>query len=468
MIAAPAGAAVLLLATYMRRLLWAILIPILVPGVAATNMWAERRDRGHSTVIQTFLDDIRGVEGHSGASAGAVTVLAALIGGLRESGLITSTYYDAARRRADFRIRGGGAVGNVPPDALVWFSFVVKARLRILWKVTSGGALELRFIGLRMRPLPHASEFYVRSGLDEWACPRQDLASRKEYYTCHLKKAQLLEALWDNDRERFPKNLAWLFGTLAKRELIMQVAKKLGNGFGWGMLLFVSAPPSCLDTLTFDSNGLVAATTSLDRSADGWRLAMRHRYKDLALDIARPLLGDTHFGSLVRAVGERWLRVATNFAVVLSVGEPRWRGRGIRGADPGAIADVFTIRHKISGTGTIEWRRYREKQDTRRGRGGEGGEAGEDAAFSLLLLPEPRRALPPECSSSELQARWLPPPPASAPHGLLTVAPTAPRQAELGLAAVSRAAVAGLAIVFVLRSSSLGVGPARRRHQHAR
>jgi len=460
---APAGAAVPLLA---------ILIPILAPGVTTTGMapwpWAEeRRGRGHVTVIDTFLDDVRGNEGHTGAAA--ATVLAALIGGLRESGRIASAYYDAARRRADFRIRGGGAVGIVPPEIMVWFDFVVKARLRVFWKVTSGGALELRFIGLRMRPLAHVSEFYVRSGLDAWVCPWRDLVSRKEYYTCHLRKAQLLENLWDSDRESFPKNLAWVFGTLAKRELLMQVAKKLGHGFGWGMLLFISAPPSCLDTLTFDSQGLVAATTSLDKSVDGWRLAVRHRYKDLALDIARPLLGDTRFGSLVRAVGERWLRLVTNFAVVLSVGEPRWRGRGIRGADPVAIADMFSARHRILGTGTLDWRHYRERRESdysNRGRGGEGGEAGDDTTFSLLL-PGPRRALPLGCSSSELQARWLPQSPVSVPYGMLIATPAAPQQAQVGIAAVAHVVVAGVAAVLVLRSSILGVSPRRQCHQHA-
>jgi len=188
--------------------LLAILIPILVPDVATIGLAEtreERRGRGHVTVIDTFLEDIRSVEGHTDAGAGAATVLVGLIGGLRESGRITSAYYDAARHRADFRIRGGGAVGIVPPEIMVWFDFVVKARLRVFWKVTSGGALELRFIGLRMRPLAHVSEFYVRSGLDAWVCPWRDLVSRKEYYTCHLRKAQLLENLWDSDRESFPK-----------------------------------------------------------------------------------------------------------------------------------------------------------------------------------------------------------------------------------------------------------------------
>jgi len=250
----------------------------------------------------------------------------------------------------------------------------------------------------------------------------------------------------------------------------MQVAKKLGNGFGWGMLLFVSAPPSCLDTLTFDSHGLVAATTSLDRSVDGWRLAVRHRYKDLALDIARPLLGDTHFGSLIRVVGERWLWLATNFAVVLSVGEPRWRGRGIRGADPVAIAEMLSAHHRISGTGTLDWRHHRERRDRydgSRDRGVEGEDAGDDATFSLLL-PGPKRSLPLRCSSSELQSRWLPQPSVSAPHGLLATTRTAPQQAQLGLAAIAHVAAASIAALFVLRSSILGVGPRRRRHQHAK
>merc|ERR1719264_2071162 len=131
------------------------------------------------------------------------------------------------------------------------------------------------------------------------------------------------------------------------------------------MLLVLSAPPSTIDELRFRARG-VSARTTLDGPHDGAKLAERHGFKDLALDIARPLLGDTRFGGLIRRVGERWLRYATNFAVVLSVDEPRWRSRKIRGADAHSMADIFsrraTAREKRPGrsSGCVSWHSVKE------------------------------------------------------------------------------------------------------------
>ncbi|CAK8990755.1 Midasin (Dynein-related AAA-ATPase mdn1) (MIDAS-containing protein) [Durusdinium trenchii] len=66
------------------------------------------------------------------------------------------------------------------------------------------------------------------------------------------------------------------------------------------------------------------------------------------LNIARPLVGDTHFGGIVRSVGEKMVPVACNFGILCSVGEPRWRAKNIRGADAKVVASMFR-RHGDKG-----------------------------------------------------------------------------------------------------------------------
>jgi len=345
------------------------------------GQWHHRRPA--LDAMRDLVEDIQ-KQTPSAPSESAAQVLTSLLSGLNDAGLLVSAGYHPARQSADFRVRGGGAAGTVPPELLIWFVFHVSSRLRVRWEAGQSGSLRLRLSGLKIWPLPNAHEFYRVAGLDGFVCPRIDKSTRKEYYGCHLKKAIMLEELWFSDRDKFPENLQRQFRQLADRELLMRIAHQLGHGFGWSMLLVLSAPPSDIETLEFTQNG-VQALTSLDQSIKGWKLAARHHFKDLALDIARPLLGDTRFGGLIREVGERWLRFATNFAVVLSVGEPRWRPRGLKGADSAALAEIFTPRRprataRGQPVGCVAWGPEKEGRGRDRAHG--------DAAFGLLPAPD--------------------------------------------------------------------------------
>jgi len=364
----------------------------LVAWVLPTPVLAERERRSASAAVVALAEDLQAAA-PDGLATAAVGVLTSLVKGLQDSGLLAHGSYDHARRRADFRLVGGGATGHVPPQLLIWFAFRINRRFRVKWETSRGGVVTLRFHGLKIWPLENAHDFYRRVGLDEVTCPRQDRSTRQEYYGCHLQKAKALEDLWHSNRAGFPRNLEHQFGMLADKELLMKVAQQLGNGFGWSMLLVLSAPPSEIEVLRFAPNG-VSATTSLDWDSDGARLSARHHFKDLALDIARPLLGDTRFGGLVRAVGERWLRFATNLAVVLSVGEPRWRDRDLRGADFATIAELFALASTPSlgscgsGGGCMTWHRSREGRTKT--------VASSGAAFGVwwpMLAPQQRLAL---------------------------------------------------------------------------
>ncbi|CAK0880010.1 unnamed protein product, partial [Prorocentrum cordatum] len=209
-----------------------------------------------------------------------------------------------------------------------------------------------------------------RAGLDDFACPRWERAGQKDYQACHLRKAVLLEELWNSNRTAFPEILQHYFGWLGDHAVLKGLAQQLGHGFGWSMLLMLSAPPSVVECLEFDDAGVVART-SLDARLDpeGAKLAARHGFKDLSLEIARPLLGDSPFGGLIRTVGDRWVPFATHMGLMASAGEPRWRGRGIRGADPAIIArlvalEVPGVARPLRGVfqrGYMSWRKRRPR-----------------------------------------------------------------------------------------------------------
>jgi len=360
---------------------WCLMAAAALHLAPAMAQWHHRRPA--LAAMNELVEDMQN-KAPGDASEAAVRVITSLLSGLHEAGLLVTSHYNAARRSADFKLRSGGATGTVPPELMIWFIFHVSKKLHLKWEATKGGSVTMHLSGLKIWPLPNAHEFYKVAGLDGWACPQIDKSTRQEYYGCHLKKAIMLEDLWFADRAKFPKNLQTQFRQLADRELLMRLAVQLGHGFGWSMLLVLSAPPSDIHTLEFTPKG-VRALTSLDQSLKGAKLAVRHNFKDLALDIARPLLGDTRFGSLIRDVGERFSRFATNFAVVLSVGEPRWRPRDLKGADPAAIADIFTplrpcAASRSSASGCVTWRPHKEGQGHHRARG--------DATFALLPAPE--------------------------------------------------------------------------------
>ncbi|CAE7306257.1 mdn1 [Symbiodinium natans] len=295
----------------------------------------------------------------------AALTASALLEGLKDSHLLADSSYDARRRVAKFKIAGGGAAGEFFPDLRIWLEMQLDKNLRISWEKTRAGAVVLHFSGLSFAPLPGAQELYVKAGLDAVTCPSLKSVSQEEYYQCHLKKALLMEDFWKANRTLIPKNLQHQFAFIGDNTIISHLSEQLGHGFGWSMLLVLSAPPSVVDTLEFSDNG-VRGTSVHDKNQAGAKLSAKHGFKDLSLNIARPLVGDTRFGGLVRSVGERIMPVACNFGILCSVGEPRWRSKGIRGADPKVVASMF--RRKGSKgphgeEGCLTWKKKRRRCD---------------------------------------------------------------------------------------------------------
>ncbi|CAJ1352349.1 unnamed protein product [Effrenium voratum] len=263
----------------------------------------------------------------------------AFLGGLIESKLLADGSYDARKRTARFRVQNGGSSGEFQEDYRIWLRVMLGPKLQISWQKTKGG-VALHFQGLHFAPLEGAQELYVKAGLDNLVCPSIKSVSQQAYYECSLKKALMLEDFWKQNRSMIPKNLQHQFAFIGDNAVISHVAEQLGHGFGWSMLLVLSAPPSVVDSIEFSDNG-VRGTSSHDKNQAGAKLSQKHGFKDLSLNIARPLVGDTHFGGFIRSVGERMVPIATNFGILCSVGEPRWRPRNIRGADPRVVASIF-------------------------------------------------------------------------------------------------------------------------------
>lgn len=292
----------------------------------------------------------------------AALVVSAFLKGLQQSKLLTDSNYDSKRHVAKFRIAGGGAVGDFLPEFRIWLRILLGPKLQISWEKTRVG-VRLRFSGLHFAPLNGADELYVKAGLDSFTCASIKSVSQEEFYQCHLKKALMLEDFWKNNRSSIPKNLQQQFSFIGDNAVIAHLAEQLGHGFGWSMLLVLSAPPSNVDILDFTDNG-VKGSSSHDRSQAGAKLSQKHGFKDLSLNTAWPLVGDTRFGGIVRSVGDRIVPVACNFGILCSVGEPRWRSRNIRGADAKVVASMFR-RNGDKGpnheVGCVTWTRKRRR-----------------------------------------------------------------------------------------------------------
>lgn len=335
-----------------------LLVLALLPGRTFLRQWKRRDKTGASEAI---LDDLQASVPNSQAVADTVLVLQALLDGIRTGGFLKEGSYDAKKRTAKFKITGGGATAVIKPEHRVWMQLHLGPVLRVSWEHSQGRGIILRLAGLSMGPLPGAHELYVRAGLDSSVCPELKKVSQQEYHNCHLEKALVLEEFWKANRSLIPKNLQHQFSFIGDNSIIFQLSEQLGHGFGWSMLLVLSSPPSVVQTLEFSETNGVMGTSTLDKAQAGSRLAKRHGFKDLSLNIARPLVGDSRFGSLVRTVGEKFMLMACNFGILCSVGEPRWRGRGLKGADPQAIADLLSLQGGSSGRGCLTWK-ARKKQ----------------------------------------------------------------------------------------------------------
>ncbi|CAE7789739.1 unnamed protein product [Symbiodinium necroappetens] len=299
-----------------------------------------RRGQSSSDAVDALVKDVQAL---GSAGQDAANMASALLGGLQDSKLLADSSYDARRRVAKFKIAGGGAMGEFFPDLRIWLQVQLDKNLRISWEKARSGAVVLHFSGLSFAPLPGAQELYLKAGLDSFTCPSIKSVNQEEYYQCHLKKALVMEEFWKANRTLIPKNLQHQFAFIGDNTVISHLSEQLGHGFGWSMLLVLSAPPSTVETLEFSENG-VRGTSIHDKNQAGAKLSAKHGFKDLSLNIARPLVGDTRFGGLVRSVGERIMPVACNFGILCSVGEPRWRSKGIRGADPKVVASLFRRR----------------------------------------------------------------------------------------------------------------------------
>ncbi|CAE6971327.1 mdn1 [Symbiodinium sp. CCMP2592] len=299
-----------------------------------------RRGQSSSDAVDALVKDLQAL---GSAGQDAANMASALLGGLQDSKLLADSSYDARRRVAKFKIAGGGATGEFFPDLRIWLQVQLDKNLRISWEKARSGAVVLHFSGLSFAPLPGAQELYLKAGLDSFTCPSIKSVNQEEYYQCHLKKALVMEEFWKANRTQIPKNLQHQFAFIGDNTVISHLSEQLGHGFGWSMLLVLSAPPSTVETLEFSENG-VRGTSIHDKNQAGAKLSAKHGFKDLSLNIARPLVGDSRFGGFVRSVGERIMPVACNFGILCSVGEPRWRSKGIRGADPKVVASMFRRR----------------------------------------------------------------------------------------------------------------------------
>eukprot|EP00931_Biecheleriopsis_adriatica_P115299 TRINITY_DN91108_c0_g1_i1.p1 TRINITY_DN91108_c0_g1~~TRINITY_DN91108_c0_g1_i1.p1 ORF type:complete len:373 (+),score=61.22 TRINITY_DN91108_c0_g1_i1:48-1121(+) len=335
--------------------IFAFLRVALMPALSA--FLGRGRRQPSSGAIEALLEDVEAAApGKPGSEARLV--LSALLEGIHDAGFLGAASYDPKKRRAKFKVKGGGAVGTLQPEHRIWLQLLLGQNLRVWWERGKDGRIIAHFSGLSLEPLPGAQELYMRSGLDDWTCPGIKAVSQQEYYECHLEKAMLLEEFWKKNRTLIPKNLQHQFSFIGDNAIISQLSEQLGHGFGWSMLLVLCAPPSTVDTLEFTDIG-VMGTSNLDKSQAASKLSKKHGFKDLSLNIARPLVGDTRFGSVVRTVGEKFLRLATNFGILCSVGEPRWRSRGFRGADAQATAEIFGLYRPSMGrsgaVGALTW-----------------------------------------------------------------------------------------------------------------
>lgn len=347
-----------------RRGAFASLLAVLALLPGLTFFLRQRKRLDKTGASEAIVEDLQASAPGSQAAADAVLVLQGLLDGIRTADFLKEGSYDAKKRTAKFKISGGGATAVVKPEHRVWMQLHIGPVLRVSWEHNKGGSIILRLAGLSMGPLPGAHELYVRAGLDASVCPEFKAVSQQDYHNCHLEKAIVLEEFWKVNRSMIPKNLQHQFSFIGDNTIMSQLSEQLGHGFGWSMLLVLSAPPSIVQTLEFSETDGVMGTSTLDKSQPGSKLAKRHGFKDLCLNIARPLVGDTRFGSLVRTVGQRYMLIACNLGILCSVGEPRWRGRGLKGADPRAIADLFSLQGASGGRGCLNWKR-RKKQKNR-------------------------------------------------------------------------------------------------------
>ena len=335
---------------------WLVLL-LVIPGISFLGLGRENKAAITET-IDALVADLETVP--QGSDAGMV--MSAFLKGLQHGKLLTDSSYDSKRHVAKFRIAGGGAIGDILPEYRIWLRILLGPKLQISWEKTKVG-VRLRFSGLHFAPLLGADELYVKAGLDSFTCASLKSVSQEEFYQCHLKKALMLEEFWKNNRSSIPKNLQQQFAFIGDNSVIAHLAEQLGHGFGWSMLLVLSAPPSTVDIFDFTDNG-VKGCSSHDRTQAGAKLSQKHGFKDLSLNIARPLVGDTRFGGIVRSVGDKIVPVACNFGILCSGGEPRWRSKDIRGADAKVVASMFR-RHGDKGphheVGCVTWTRKRRR-----------------------------------------------------------------------------------------------------------
>lgn len=323
---------------------------------------------------ETENDGEDGEDGMDGAAAvAASTVLRSLLGGLSESGFVRQAHYDPRHRRLDVKLARGGAEGDYAREVYAPLRLLVDQHVRVEWDAGHEGAVTLRFDGLRTRPLPSAHEAYRRAGLDEFACPRT------QFLDCHTRKARILQELWMANRTKFGADLQEVFSAIADIPFVMALGKRLGRGTGWGwaMLAVISMAPGRIASLQFapSKGGLtgsrvlhrkrrieVLADTRVDWSGEGAELAQRHDFAHLLEEVCRPLFGFTSLGGLIRASGERYLRLGTNFVVLLVAGSPKWRAKGVRGADASSVVELFGQQKALGSLHTGLFRRGRKRE----------------------------------------------------------------------------------------------------------
>eukprot|EP00913_Durusdinium_trenchii_P025144 g23603.t1 len=292
--------------------LWQFLLAFFAwSGIA---FFGRQNKAGVTDTIDTLLADLETVP----QGADASLMVSAFLKGLQESKLLADSSYDSKRRVAKFKIAGGGAYGDFLPEYRIWLRLFLGPKLQISWEKIKTG-VRLRFSGMHFAPLAGADELYVTAGLDSYTCASFKSVSQEEFYQCHLKKALMLEDFWKNNRSSIPKNLQQQFSFIGDNTIISHLAEQLGHGFGWSMLLVLSAPPSNVDIIDFTDHGVKGALVSVRAfTLAGAKLSQKHGFKDLSLNIARPLVGDTHFGGIVRSVGEKMVPVACNFGILCS------------------------------------------------------------------------------------------------------------------------------------------------------
>ncbi|CAE8600929.1 unnamed protein product, partial [Polarella glacialis] len=300
----------------------------------------------------------------SPASSAAARMLGTLLGGLQKAHLVSSGTINALEQHAEFQLTNSlnsrGVLGDFDPNAMVPVRWLIDKRLRVRWE-SKEGLVKLHFSGLKIGPVPNSYDVYRKSGLDKFVCKGLDRRP------CHFRKAAILEQLWETNRDLFPPNLQQLFG-FKQHRLISSMVQRMQKAFGWVMLATISAPPMNIDTLEFFTRkgGNVEALTepSLDWDTDkrAAKLAQRHDFKELSREVCLPLMGEHPLGGLVRTVSALVLPLGANLVIANTASAPRYRRRGVPGADSNVLAQLFASVSvgvlPSGGPGFVTWKRW--------------------------------------------------------------------------------------------------------------